>query len=138
VLIGVRADGRKELIALVDGYRESAESWADLLRDCAPPRHARPGAGRRGRRAGVLGRAARGVPPDQRTALLVSQDGQCPGRAAQVRSPGREEGLAEIWNAEVKPHALAAVKAFEAAYGAKFPKAAVKITDDVEELLGVL
>ena len=34
VMIGVRADGRKELIALADGYRESAESWAGLLRDC--------------------------------------------------------------------------------------------------------
>ena len=61
VMIGVRADGRKELIALADAYRESAESWADLLRDCEPPRHARPGAGSRGRGAGVLGRAARGV-----------------------------------------------------------------------------
>jgi len=28
VMIGVRADGRKELIALTDGYRESTESWA--------------------------------------------------------------------------------------------------------------
>jgi transposase-like protein len=44
VMIGVRANGRKELIALADGYRESAESWADLLRDCA----------RRGMRAPVL------------------------------------------------------------------------------------
>jgi transposase-like protein len=44
VMIGVRADGRKELIALADGYRESSESWADLLRDCA----------RRGMRAPVL------------------------------------------------------------------------------------
>ena len=44
VLIGVRADGTKELIALADGYRESAESWADLLRDCV----------RRGMRAPVL------------------------------------------------------------------------------------
>jgi transposase-like protein len=44
VMIGVRADGRKELIALADGYRESTESWADLLRDCA----------RRGMRAPVL------------------------------------------------------------------------------------
>src|SRR5215207_3436831 len=35
VLIGVRADGRKELVALADGYRESTESWADLLRDAA-------------------------------------------------------------------------------------------------------
>ncbi|GAA3439579.1 transposase-like protein [Kutzneria kofuensis] len=34
VMIGVRADGRKELVALADGYRESVESWADLLRDC--------------------------------------------------------------------------------------------------------
>jgi putative transposase len=34
VMIGMRADGRKELIALIDGHREDAESWADLLRDC--------------------------------------------------------------------------------------------------------
>ena len=33
VLIGVCADGRKELVAIADGYRESAESWADLLPD---------------------------------------------------------------------------------------------------------
>jgi hypothetical protein len=44
VMIGVRADGRKELVALADGYRESAGSWADLLRECA----------RRGMRAPVL------------------------------------------------------------------------------------
>ena len=30
----VRADGTKELVAIGDGFRESAESWADLLRDC--------------------------------------------------------------------------------------------------------
>ena len=92
VLIGVRADGRKELIALADGYRESAASWADLLRDCA----------RRGMRApvlavgdgalGVLGRAAGGVPPGQGGSLLVPQDRQRPGRAAQVRPPRRQEG----------------------------------------------
>ena len=43
-MIGVRADGQKELVALADGFRESAESWADLLRDCK----------RRGMRAPVL------------------------------------------------------------------------------------
>jgi transposase-like protein len=48
VMIGVRADGRKELVALADGYRESSESWADLLRDLPPAWHARPGP--RGRR----------------------------------------------------------------------------------------
>ena len=44
VLVGVRADGRKELITLADGEREAAGSWADLLRD----------ARRRGMRAPVL------------------------------------------------------------------------------------
>jgi putative transposase len=34
VMIGVRADGTKELVALSDGFRESSESRADLLRDC--------------------------------------------------------------------------------------------------------
>ena len=44
VMIGVRADGTKELIALADGHRESTESWADLLRSGK----------RRGMRAPVL------------------------------------------------------------------------------------
>jgi transposase-like protein len=47
--------------------------------------------------------------------------------------PGAEKALAEICGAGDKPHALAAVKAFEAAYGAKFPKATAKITDDMGE-----
>ena len=46
--------------------------------------------------------------------------------------PGaKKKALAEIWNAEDKRHALEAVKAFENTYGAKFPKAVAKITDDV-------
>lgn len=44
VMIGVRADGTKELVALDDGHRESTESWLDLLRSCK----------RRGMRAPVL------------------------------------------------------------------------------------
>ena len=49
--------------------------------------------------------------------------------------PGAKKALAEIWGAEDKDHARAAVKAFDAAYGAKFPKAVAKITDDLDELL---
>ncbi len=44
VIVGVRLDGTKELVAIRDGYRESKESWADLLRDLK----------RRGMRAPVL------------------------------------------------------------------------------------
>jgi transposase-like protein len=49
--------------------------------------------------------------------------------------PGAKKALAEIWGAEDKQHALAAVQAFVSAHGAKFPKAVAKITEDVEELL---
>jgi hypothetical protein len=49
--------------------------------------------------------------------------------------PGVKKALAEIWNAEDRRHALQAVKAFTADYGAKFPKAVAKITDDVDQLL---
>jgi transposase-like protein len=69
VLIGVRADGRKELIALADGYRESAESWADLLRDCA----------RRGMRAPVLavGDGALGFWNGLREVFPQTTEGRC-------------------------------------------------------------
>jgi transposase-like protein len=133
VMIGVRADGRKELVA--DGYRESAESWADLLRDCA----------RRGMRAPVLavGDGALGFWNGLREVFPQAREGRCWFHktanvlAALPKSahPGAKKALAEIWGAEDKTHALAAVKAFQAAYGAKFPKAVAKITDDVEELL---
>ena len=33
VMIGVRPDGTKELVAVDDGYRESTDSWATVLRD---------------------------------------------------------------------------------------------------------
>jgi transposase-like protein len=49
--------------------------------------------------------------------------------------PGAKKALTEIWSGEDKKHAQAAVKAFVALYGAKWPKATGKITDDEEELL---
>ncbi len=135
VMIGVRADGRKELVALADGYRESAESWADLLRDCA----------RRGMRAPVLavGDGALGFWNGLREVFPQTREGRCWFHktanvlAALPKSahPGAKKALAEIWNAEDKRHALAAINAFDAAYGAKFPKATAKITDDQAELL---
>jgi Transposase, Mutator family len=135
VMIGVRADGRKELVALADGYRESAESWADLARDCA----------RRGMRAPALavGDGALGFWGALRDVFPETTEQRCWFHktanvlAALPRSahPGAKKALAEIWGAEDKDHARAAVKAFDAAYGAKFPKAAAKITDDAGQLL---
>ena len=135
VMIGVRADGRKELVALADGYRESSESWCDLLRDCA----------RRGMRAPVLAigdgalgfwSAVREVFPQARTQRCwFHKIANVLGALPKSAHPGAKKALAEIWNAEDKDHARTAVKAFAAAYGPKFPKAAAKITEDQDELL---
>jgi hypothetical protein len=57
------------------------------------------------------------------------------GALPKSAHPGAKKALAEIWNAEDKAHAHAAVTAFEAAYGAKFPKAVAKITGDLDELI---
>lgn len=57
------------------------------------------------------------------------------GALPKSAHPGAKKALAQIWNAEDKDHARAAVKAFAAAYGAKFPKAVAKITGDEDELL---
>ena len=91
-MIGVRADGRKELVALTDGYRESTESWADLLRDCA----------RRGMRAPVLaiGDGALGFwgalrevfPPRREQRCWFHKIANVLGCAAQVRASRGEEG----------------------------------------------
>jgi transposase-like protein len=135
VMIGVRADGRKELVALADGYRESVESWADLLRDCA----------RRGMSAPVLamGDGALGFWAALREVFPATREQRCwfhkianvLGALPKSAHPGAKKALAEIWNAEDRRHALDAARAFEAAYGAKFPKAVAKIRDDLEVLL---
>ena len=114
VMIGVRADGSKELIALDDGHRESTESWADLLRSCK----------RRGMRAPVLaiGDGALGFWAAVRTVFPETRAQRCwfhkisnvLNVLPKSAQPGAKAALAEIWNAEDKDHATAAVKAFAA------------------------
>ncbi|MET8874909.1 IS256 family transposase [Nocardia sp. NPDC004604] len=135
VMIGVRADGRKELVALTDGFRESSESWADLLRD----------ARRRGMRAPVLavGDGALGFWKALREVFPATKEQRCwwhkQGNvlAALPKSahPGALAAMKEIYNAEDADMARTAIKAFERDYGAKFPKAVAKVVDDADVLL---
>jgi transposase-like protein len=135
VMIGVRADGTKELIALDDGHRESTESWADLLRSCK----------RRGMRAPVLavGDGALGFWAAVRTVFPQTREQRCwfhkianvLNALPKSAQPEAKAALAEIWNAEDKDHAKKAAVEFAAVYGPKWPKAAAKITDDLDVLL---
>jgi transposase-like protein len=135
VLIGVRTDVTKELIALDEGYRESGESWANLLRDCA----------RRGMRAPVLAvgdgalgfwNGLREVFPDTREQRCwVHETANMLDALPKSAQPAAKKALSEIWGAEDKEHAQAAIRAFGKLYGAKFPKAVRKVTDGEDVLL---
>src|SRR4051794_9387458 len=135
VMIGVRADGRKELVALADGFRESSESWADLLRDGK----------RRGMAAPVLAvgdgalgfwKAVRDVFPETREQRCWwHKIGNVLNALPKSAQPAAKRALAEIYNAEDKTHATTAARVFAAEFGVKWPKAAAKITDDLDVLL---
>jgi putative transposase len=135
VVVGVRADGTKELVAVADGERESTESWSELLRDLR----------RRGMRApvvavgdGALGlwAALRDVFPEthhQRDWVhKVANVLGCLPKAVQA---GARKALSEIRDAPDRDHASRAIEVFARDYGVKWPKAAAKVVDDAEELL---
>jgi putative transposase len=135
VIIGVRVDGRKELVALADGFRESSESWADLLRDCK----------RRGMAAPVLavGDGALGFWKAVRDVFPATVEQRCwwhkignvLSALPKSAHPAAKRALAEIYNAVDKTHARTAAEAFAAEFGVKWPKAGAKITDDLDMLL---
>lgn len=135
VMVGVRPDGTKELIAVEDGYRESRESWAEVLRDLA----------RRGMRApvvavgdGALGfwAAVRDVWPATRPQrdwchkMAHVLDKLPKGLQAKAK-----RALREIMYAETREVADELLDRFGAVYGPKHPKEAACLGDDREALL---
>ena len=135
VMLGVRADGRKELVALTDGYRESTESWADLLRDCR----------RRGMTAPVLaiGDGALGFWKAVREVFPATREQRCWFHkqanvlAALPKSahPGRVGGDQGHLQRRGHRQGPGRDQAFEVDFGAKYPKAVAKIVDDADALL---
>jgi len=135
VLIGARPDGMKELIAVEDGYRESAESWAAVLRDLK----------RRGMRApalaigdGALGfwAAVRDVWPETREQRdwvhrIMNVLDKLPKRL-QAKA---KEALKQIREAPTQAAAEEEMDRFEAEYGAKYPKAVASLRRDQDKLL---
>jgi putative transposase len=135
VMLGARPDGTKELIAIEDGFRESTESWASVLRDLR----------QRGMRAPVLAigdgslgfwAALRDVWPEtweQRDWVhrVVNVLDKLPKRL-QGRA---KEALWEIRQAPTREEAEKAMDRFEAEYGAKYPKAVASLRRDQDKLL---
>ena len=101
----------------------------------APARHAGTGTGGRRRRPWAVGGAARCVPRHPNPALLGPQDRQRAGRATQERAHRGAAGVGRDHRRRDRQHAEQAIAQFATDYGAKWPKAVAKVTDDIEALL---
>ena len=134
VVVGVRGDGTKELVALEDGYREDTDSWADLLRDLKAR-------GLRGPNLAV-GDGALGFWAALRDVFPATTEQRCwVHKTANVLAalpkrthPDAKAAIAQIYTAETRTDAIGAARAFGDTF-CEFPKAANKILDELDTLL---
>ncbi len=135
VMIGARPGGEKELLAVEDGYRESAESWKTVLRDLK----------RRGMVAPVLAvgdgalafwAAAREVWPETgEQGCWCHKLCNVLDKLPQRLQPRAKRALHEMMYAERRSDCEVARARFEAEYQAKYPKAVESLTANWERLV---
>jgi putative transposase len=136
VLLGATADGRKELIAIADGHRESELSWRELLLDCksrgmtiAPQLAIGDGA---------LGfwKALRQVFPTTREQrCCVHKTANVLDKLPKRVQPKAKQALHDIWQAETRKAAEQAFDLFVSTYEPKYPKATACLVKDRGALL---
>lgn len=134
VVIGVRSDGSKEVLALEDGYRESTHSWLAVLRDLE----------KRGLKAPKLAMAdgALGFWGALREVFSSTEEQRCwVHKIANVLDklpkrlqPRAKSHLHEIMRAPDKATGLAELARFQQEYEAKYPKAVTCLQKDKESL----
>ena len=136
VIIGATPEGKKELVGLIDGVRESAQSWRELLLDLK----------RRGLAMGpelavadgALGfwRAVEEVWPQTRgQRCWVHKTANVLNKLPKSQQPKAKRALQEIWMAETKQDALVAFDAFVGTWGVKYDKAVECLIKDRDALL---
>jgi putative transposase len=136
VLIGATADGRKELVAISDGYGESEQSWKELLLDV----------GQRGLTTspklaigdGALGfwAAMRKLWPETREQRCwVHKTGNVLNKMPKGVRGKAKAMLHDIWMAETRTAANRAFDLFVKSFEAKYPKATACLVKDRDVLL---
>jgi len=135
VIVGVLPDGRKEVVALEDGYRESKESWASLLRDLK----------RRGMVAPTLavGDGNLGFWAALREVYPETQEQRCwKHKLANVLDklpkrlqPRAKSMLHEIMYAPDRESAMEEIARFAAEYEPRYPKAVETLAKDQDKML---
>lgn len=136
VLMGATADGRKELIAITDGYRESADSWRELLLDAK--QRGLTSSPKAATGDGALGfwAALREVYPQTREQRCwVHKTANILDKMPKSLHEKAKAMLQEIWMAPGREKASKAFDLFVQTFGAKYPKALECLVKDREVLL---
>ena len=136
VVMGATPEGKKELVAVQDGYRESEQSWKELLLDLKA----------RGLEHGpelAIGDGALGFWKAIRQVYGETRQQRCwVHKTANVlndlpkgKQPKAKNMLHDIWMAETKAESGKAFDLFVETYQAKYPKAADCLAKDRDVLL---
>jgi len=136
VIIGATPEGKKELVGLSDGVRESGQSWRELLLDLK----------RRGLAMGPELAVADGAlgfwqaveevwPKTRGQRCWVHKTANVLNKLPKSQQPKAKRTLQEIWMAETKRDALAAFDAFVETWGVKYDRAVECLTKDRDALL---
>lgn len=136
VIVGATANGMKELVAVQDGYRESEQSWLELLL----------GLKNRGLTVGpelVIGDGALGLwnavrkvfPKARWQRCWIHKTANVLNNLPKKLHRAANRALQAIWMAQTKKAALQALETFREVYGAKYPKAVECLLKDREALL---
>lgn len=136
VVLGATADGKKELLAIADGYRESAQSWKEVLLDLQARGFEKPPKLAVGDGALGFWKAMAEVfadTPGQR--CWVHKTANILGKLPKNKQVVAKEDLQQIWMAETRANANKAFDLFVKKYEAKYPKAVACLVKDREQLL---
>jgi putative transposase len=136
VIIGATAEGKKELVGLADGIRESAQSWKELLLDLK----------RRGLTIGPQLAVADGAlgfwkaidevwPKTRAQRCWVHKTANVLNKLPKSQQAKAKRALQNIWMAETRKDAEAAFDGFIESYGVKYEKAVDCLSKDREALL---
>lgn len=136
VLIGATADGRKELISVVDGYRESEQSWSELLLDLkhrglniAPKLAVADGA------LGFWAALRKVFPEVREQRCWVHKTANVLNKMPRSVQPKAKADLHNIWQAPTREIAVEAFGHFLEKYDAKYSAACEVLRKDRDVLL---
>ena len=136
VIIGATAEGKKELVGLADGIRESAQSWKELLLDLK--RHGLTISPQLAVADGALGfwKAIDEVWPKTRgQRCWVHKTANVLNKLPKSLQTKAKRALQDIWMAPTRTDAEAAFDGFIERYGVKYDKAVECLSKDREPLL---